>query len=182
MIAMRNLAISVLCGVGLVLGGCSSTGVYSGGSAMVGSHGADRERVIGVVREVLSDHRFAIDRVDAARGVVTTSYKRTHGLATPWDGEQSSLSAEAADFANQHERRVRVEFGEDGGIRVSVFVRRIGRPGWRVETESIRYSSQSVVVVDEGRSLSRRETEQVGQDGAFAARIASEIEGRLVGS
>lgn len=179
-----RFAVAIVSGVvlGVSLAGCAGGGVYSGGGATIDAGDADRERVIGVVRGVLSDYRFSIDRVDAARGVVTTAYKRTHGLATPWDAEQSSISEEFADFANQHERSVRVELGEDGGVHVAVLVRRIGRPGWRVETESIRYSSQSVVVVDEGRSLRRRETEQIGQDGALAARIAFDIERGLGGS
>ena len=179
MSVMRILMMMLWC---VVLGGCASGGVYSGGSASIEAPGVERERMIAVVREVLGSYRFSIDRVDASRGVVTTGYKRTHGLATPWDLEQGSLSAEVTDFANQHERSVRVEFEDDGVVRVSVFVRRTGRPGWRVETESIRYSSQHVVFVDDGVAMGRRSYEQVGQDGALAARLAEEIERGLTGS
>ena len=41
-------------------------------------------------RDVLRDNLFTLDRVDGRAGVITTQAKRSAGLASPWDGEQST--------------------------------------------------------------------------------------------
>ena len=170
------------------VGGCTSSTVYDGhdyrftpasDSSAEGVTSEDRLRIIDVVREVLADHRFVLDRVDAKRGVVTTQVKTTQGIGSPWDGEQGSLTQETADFVNQHERAVRVMIQEDGEIVVSVMVQRVHRPGWRVETESIARSSHYVVMGSDGRREPSRTVTPIGNDGLLAERIGEEIRARL---
>ena len=161
------------------LGGCSSAAVYNGHDYTIDSQSADRERVIGVIREVLSGRRFVIDRVDGRRGVVTTAFKTTQGIVSPWDTEQSSVHHEAADFVNQHERSVRVTINDDDTIVVSVIVQRVHRPGWRIETESISRSTRATVIGADGLREPGRMVTPIGLDGRLAQRIGDEISKKL---
>jgi len=160
-------------------GGCNGSAVYSGHEYTIDTESADRERVVKVIREVLSDRRFVIDRVDGRRGVVTTAFKTTQGVVSPWDTEQSSVKQEAADFVNQHERAVRVTINDDGSIVVSVMVQRVHRPGWRIETESISRSSRTTVIGADGRREPGRMVTPIGLDGGLARKIGDEISERL---
>jgi hypothetical protein len=165
----------------LLLGACNNATVYNGRSYAVQSEiETDREHLIGVIREVLTDHRFEIDRVDARRGVVTTAYKTTQGLASPWDGEQGSFKQETADLVNQHERAVRVDIEDDGSVIVSVLVQRVHRPAWRIETESISRSTHAVVIDSRGNRQPARIVTPIGQDGLLAERIGEAIRSKLV--
>ncbi len=174
--------VGLMVGCLLMLGACNNATVYNGQSYAVGGEGfdADRERLIGVIREVLTDHRFVIDRVDARRGVVTTAYKTTQGLASPWDGEQGSFKQETADLVNQHERSVRVDIENDGSVMVSVLVQRVHRPAWRIETESISRSTHAVVIDSQGKRQPARIVTPIGQDGLLAERIGEAIRSKLV--
>jgi hypothetical protein len=177
-----NCVLGIVCvGVLAVLfaGGCNGSAVYRGHDFTLDSAGVDRTRVIEVVREVLSNHRFVIDRVDGRRGIVTTAYKSTQGIASPWDAEQGSLKEESADFVNQHERSVRVTIAEDGEIVVSVHVQRVHRPAWRIETESISRSTHATVIDEEGKREPSSMVTPIGVDGQLARRIGEEITQRL---
>lgn len=101
-------------------------------------------QVFDAARDTLAEYRFTLDRVDAARGVITTTPKQTAGLATPWDREQSNTGDEFADLVHQHERTARIIFEPPEaptGVRVEVVVDRVRRPNWRIETDAIRYST-----------------------------------------
>lgn len=142
--------------------------------------------VFEAAREVLGDYRFGINRVDAARGVITTFPKRTVGLGSPWDPEQTTLGQELEDLANQQERTVRVEFErapqEDAAPTraiVEVQVYRIHRPNWRVETESMRLSTHARSRDSIGRVEDVDFREPIGHDTALADRIAVEIMSRF---
>ncbi len=182
---MRFFSRAVLvCGAFLTagyVGGCSSSAVYGGHEYTVAAPGSERQRVIEVVRGVLSDRRFVIDRVDARRGVVTTEFKSTQGIVSPWDGEQGSVNQEMADFVNQHERAVRVEIQDDGEIVVSVVVQRLHRPGWKIETESIAQSSRTTLIDAGGMRVPGQTATPIGLDGQLARRIGDEIYQRLLG-
>ncbi len=157
--------------------------------------GASYKEVFGAARDVLSAYRFGINRVDAARGVITTFPKRTAGLATLWDREQSSLDQELEDFANQQEREVRIVFerinsdmdadGEEASelsvVRavVRVDVLRVHRPHRRVETESIRMSTYARSRDGQGRRGAAEFREAIGQDLDLARRVGEEIRGRF---
>jgi hypothetical protein len=68
------------------------------------------------VRATLRASRFEIERVDAGAGVISTSPKQSAGLATPWDGEQSTMHDEFEDLGNHQQRTVRVTFEPAGTV------------------------------------------------------------------
>ncbi len=152
--------------------------------------GVSYEDAFVAARAVLAEFRFGINRVDAARGVLTSYPKRSAGLASPWDGEQSSIGQEFEDLTNQQERTIRIEFerGEqaDGDAsagrvvaRVRVIVNRVHRPNWRVDTQSILLSTHARSR-DAMGNLERSEfREPIGQDPALADRLARAIINRL---
>ena len=152
--------------------------------------GISYEDAFVAAREVLAEFRFGINRVDAARGVLTSYPKRSAGLASPWDGEQSSIGQEFEDLTNQQERTIHIEFerGEqadaDAGAgrvvaRVRVIVNRVHRPNWRVDTQSILLSTHARSR-DAMGNLERSEfREPIGQDTALADRLARAIVERL---
>ncbi len=180
------------------LGGCTSVRstadaqVLDAGAVLIEIEGASYDEVFAATREVLSGFRFGINRVDASRGVITTFPKRTAGLASIWDREQSSLGQEIEDLTNQQERAIRVEFesqaesetdgsGVGAGVRarVEVVVSRVHRPHWRVESESIRFSTHARSRDVDGRVEAREFREPIGQDVALAKRVADEIARRF---
>ncbi len=156
---------------------------YDAPSAIVLGEGQPYGQVFDAAREVLMDYRFAIDRVDARLGVITTYPKRTAGLASPWDREQSSMNQEWEDLVNEQRRVVRVEFDQDeqGGASatVSVELLRTHRPGWRVETESVRLSNHALRRDVNGELEPGSYLELVGLDAEFASRLALAIQDRL---
>lgn len=110
--ARRGLAAAVgagTLGAGLAagLGGCGvaseprTFAVAPGG--YVGAFDAARVELLNA--------GFTLERVDAARGVLSTTTKTTAGLATPWDGEQETVGQEWQDFVNRQARVIRVTFG-----------------------------------------------------------------------
>lgn len=177
----------------LVCGGCASHTSRDGGaqaateaqSTRLDVSGAPPEAVFDAVRETLVEYRFALDRVDAYRGVITTRPKRTVGLASPWDREQSGLDQEWEDLLNEQRRIVRVEFDREpdasdySSLSVSVELVRAHRPGWRLESESIRLSTHARTRNDEGELEPVSFDEVVGMDTRLAARLVEEIDARL---
>ena len=159
-------------------------------SGLVELEGVSYEDAFVAARAVLAEFRFGINRVDAARGVLTSYPKRSAGLASPWDGEQSSIGQEFEDLTNQQERTIHIEFerGEQGdadasagGVvaRVRVIVNRVHRPNWRVDTQSILLSTHARSR-DAMGNLERSEfREPIGQDPALADRLARAIINRL---
>ena len=91
----------------LLVGGCASV---RDGSSSFTLDAARYGAAFDATRDVLRDHRFRLERVDAQRGVVSTAPKPTAGLATPWDTEQTSLASELEDFTQSNARTVRVTF------------------------------------------------------------------------
>lgn len=181
----RTRSILLTLGVTLTLGSCTAPIERATGDAqpVATTRPGAYERVFDAARTVLMDYRFAIDRVDANSGVLTTHPKRTAGLATIWDREQSSLAQEWEDLINEQRRVVRVEFdrGDDGdaSARVIVEVLRTHRPNWRVENESVRMSThaRSRDNVGDREPVSFREP--MGLDPALASRLAAAIDARM---
>jgi len=177
---VRRVCVSCVLAFGMVaVVGCSNSAVYNGAAYSFDASQTDRERVIEVVRDVLSEYRFVIDRVDARRGVVTTEFKSTQGIVSPWDGEQGSLREESADFVNQHERSVRVEIDDAGEVIVMVVVQRIHQLGRRIETEAISRSSRATIIGTDGNREPARQVTPIGIDGQLAQRIGERIDQRL---
>ncbi len=170
-----------------------------GVSAEVATFAVPAERyaaVFDAVREVLKAQRFELDRVDARGGVITTLAKQTAGFATPWDTEQSSLGQEWSDLINPHQRKVRVEFVPVGAIegkgvprdllvnraaleaRVEVEVELIERPGWRLDTRAVRFSTYTYdSELMRRRVLPSYET-PAGEDKSLAERIVRRVRAR----
>ena len=177
----------------LVCGGCATHTPRDGGAqaatevlgARLDVSGAPPEAVFDAVRETLVDYRFALDRVDAYRGVITTRPKRTVGLASPWDREQGGLDQEWEDLLNEQRRIVRVAFDREqdasdySALSVSVELVRAHRPGWRLESESIRLSTHARSRNDEGELEPVSFDEVVGMDTRLAERLVEEIQARL---
>ncbi len=192
MIPMKNRSIGIVCvaACSLVLGvaGCAGHTHRDGepaASAVVtlDLQGADVSRVFDAARESLMEYRFSLDRVDARRGVITTHPKRTAGLATPWDQEQSGLDQEWEDLLNEQRRIVRIDFDQDGdrysALQIQVEVVRTHRPGWRIETESVRLSEHARIRDRDGELMPMSFGEVIGLDTRFAQRLAESISARL---
>lgn len=187
----RAVSIGLITGV-IVLGGCAGQSERRDnamGRAVVATPITDAhaDQVFDAARETLMGFRFALDRVDARRGVITTHPKRTAGIATPWDKEQSGIDQEWEDLLNEQRRVVRIEFdpaGEQAAdqertMRIQVEVVRTHRPNWRVETESVRLSNHARSRDADGVLEPGSFTEVVGLDERFAQRIADAIDTRL---
>ncbi len=177
---MRAIATALL--APLSLGGCVS---YAPVPADAGPPEATAAfepdaypRAFDAARDALTGLRFTLDRVDAARGVITTLPKRTAGLASPWDREQSSLGDEGRDLMHQHERVATVVFEPAEApemVSVAVTIYRVRRPNWRVETDAIRRSSHAVNPIARRAGDEPEFREPVSADPALAARIARDI-------
>jgi len=194
----RGVCAMILLSGAVMLSGCASYRSIEG-SAIEHTSETGRVRLEGVsyaqafarAREVLADNRFAIDRIDATRGVISTHPKRTLGMVSPWDGEQSSLKQEWEDFANQQERTIRVAFAPVDGftlasegdfeLTVEVIVHRVHRPNWRIETESVRLSSHAQSRDATGQLEFTSFREPIGHDPSLEARLVKAISDRVLG-
>jgi hypothetical protein len=184
------LSLLVIAGVSVVQG-CAGPApradeVSAPGGVLLELRTEENSVVVDAVRETLMDFRFGLDRIDAKRGVITTHPKRSAGLATPWDGEQSSLGQEWEDLLNEQQRVVRVEFGPalagqggEGSLRVTVELLRTHRPYWRVESESVRQSTHARSRDAQGQREAGSSTEIIGLDTRLADRIAQAIDDRV---
>ncbi len=181
-----------------MLGGCAKP---RNPSPMVELQPGRYEPAFAAAKQVLIDARFDLDRVDARAGVITTTAKPTSGLATPWDGEQSSLGQEVEDLLNRQFRRVRITFEpqaaeaataptpphQDAAVpdmrlqagallcTISVSVERLRRPGWRLETSSVRQSSFYYDPEWGNRAIWPQYTVPFAQDHRLATRLAGRI-------
>ncbi len=185
--AMRPCLLAIL--AALALGGCASTPDEPAEFVIEpGGYGA----AFAAAKEALIDARFELDRVDALAGVITTHPKPTSGFATPWDGEQSDLSQEWEDLINRQLRRVRVTFDSDAPPsadrreaagpmtgRVEVTIDRLRRPGWRIESSSIRFSSFAYDPDLAGRQMWPNYKVAYSQDSELARRLASDVRSRI---
>jgi hypothetical protein len=146
---------------------------------------------INATRDVLTEARFEVDRVDAQAGIITTHLKPTVGLATPWDGEQSTLGQEGSDLLNQQHRSVTVTFEglepdtdlrlarDTLTARVDVVIYRIRTSGWRLETETISRSSFSRDPIAQSRGSPARFAQPLRRDDQLARRLSERIAARL---
>lgn len=99
------------------LGGCASgpsAGATSGGRFEAGP--GQYERAFEIARDELAAVGFALDRVDAYSGVISTRPKLSGGLATPWDREQTGAGSEVADLMHPQRRVVRIGFVPASGV------------------------------------------------------------------
>ncbi|MEN0020074.1 MAG: hypothetical protein AAF747_04220 [Planctomycetota bacterium] len=180
------LAIAALC-----LVGCSSPPSNSGRFIVpAGQYNA----AIDASRDVLTDYRFKIERVDARSGIVTTGRKQTAGIATFWDREQSMLSQEFEDIGNRQLREIRIDLAPlasqpeqafapdlrdlpgdfEGQVRAIIYRRHF--VGTRLQSEDVgalaRYRDP---LIDYGGSYNVA----LERDRMLEARIARDIEQQL---
>ncbi len=150
-------------------------------------------------RDLLAARQFKLERVDARAGVITTQPKPSTGLATPWDGEQSSFQDEWADLLNQHERQVRVTFVPVGAgepadrtpevdlreldvpleAHFEVTVLRVSVPGHRIEPSAIGMSTRWSDPQMARRGVGPADRVPLRADDALAARLADALRRRL---
>lgn len=194
---LRRLAALALAAPTLLVGACASPS----GPPEVDVPRGEYSRAFAAAREIIREHRFHVDRVDAESGVITSGPKESSGLFTPWDTEQSSLAQEFDDTLNYQDRRVRVAFeardpaAPTGGghappadlrradvplvCRFEVTVERSERPGHRVPTRAVRQGSQTLDPEVQARGMWPTYVVSVRQDEEFAARLAGELRGVL---
>lgn len=186
---------------GLGLAGCGSPGPMRSTVDLAPGQYAE---AFDASRAVLGEMGFAVDRVDARAGVVSTQLRATAGLATPWDPQQTGLGDEFVDLVAAHARSVRVTFEPTGladpdapqpvdratadvaidpdgplVMRVHAVVWQTQRPGRRIETESIRRSGRWVDPALIARRMQPTYTVPVHGDPDLAARIAQRIVDRI---
>lgn len=163
---------------------------------------------IDAATRVLGDRGYAVERIDARNGVVTSRPKPTTGLLTPFDDDQSGTGDEWQDFVNVQRRTVRIVFEAPGPVeepgpsapaapvepppsiaasegpwvgRVEVVVERRHRPNRRIEPESIRRSTRFGDPELASRGMTPEYFVAIRQDPALAGRLARAIEDRLAG-
>lgn len=150
-------------------------------------------KAFDATRDLLRNYRFALERVDAAAGVITTAHKTSAGLATLWDKEQTTLGQEFEDLLNQESRVVRITFrprtpsdpeasagepidpSQELIGRVEVIVYRIQTPGLRPPSKAISLTSMST----DPQAVSWAYEVPVSQDSRFAARLAAKLAERI---
>lgn len=191
-IMLRRLLLVVAAALPALLGACAAGPVDDAALTIP----ADRyAATFEAARGVLRDARFDLNRVDARAGVITTYPKKSIGLLSPWDGEQSTVYQEFDDLFNRQRRVVRVTFEPADAslppgadllsvevpeliMRISVVVEREQQPGWRLESTSVRLNSRTTDLALAERGLTPWYTVAVTQDPAFAARLTDEIRQR----
>mgnify|MGYP006295044941 FL=1 len=111
----------------------------------------------GAAKDVLRAHGFALARVDARAGVLTTQPRHAAGLATPWIPHSTTLSDAAAGVLHRDRRTAEVRFRPAAGgptpdlrddppelvAEVVVTVERVFVPGRRPDPTSIRLTAIS---------------------------------------
>lgn len=146
-------------------------------------------------RHELRDAGFMLERVDAYTGIITTWPSGSAGFATPWSQDQSTVRQEFNDFFQRHNRTVRITFepaepatlpaGEnppdlraldaDLLMRTRVVVERNYRPGWRINTTSIRHSTYATDPDLVARGMQPGYSVARAEDRLLAQRIAERI-------
>ncbi len=189
---LRCTSLITVLGAALFAGACASVPESAEVEIAPGSYA----RAFDAARDVVRHHRFAIDRVDGAAGVIASFPKQSSGILTPWDTDQSTTSQELDDTFNVQQRRVRVTFeprgsesaGNDGArtvdlrsfpgamaCRFEVVIDRVERPDRRVPTRAVRQGSQAYNPTLRERGMWPTYAVPVSQDPGLAARLAQEL-------
>lgn len=184
----RNLRLLAAAPLAAILTGCASPRGGVSFTVPAEQYG----QAFDAARETFLDARFVIDRVDARAGIIETQPKHSAGLATPWDGEQTTLKQEWSDLLNQHERVARLIVEPVGGpadslaaasgelqATVEVIVYRVRRSGWRIETETISRSRYSRDMLSPKRGQPNTFSQPIARDDKLAELLAQRIRERL---
>jgi hypothetical protein len=146
----------------------------------------------------LRERRFVPERIDAQAGVITTQPKRTGGLVSPWDSEQSSLADEFEDTFHYHTRTVRITiapvappadlanesrdlFLAKAPIRIEVeaFVARRQTPHMQPQPRVLGLTTQAIDPTLSPRGMTGAYDVSLSRDDDLAASIAQGITRRL---
>lgn len=92
--------------IAAILGGCSQPRIATTFEVPQNRADAAFNAAIAVLRE----QRLTPERIDAQQGIITSAPKRTAGIASPWDPDQSSLADEIEDTLHFQTRWVRISF------------------------------------------------------------------------
>lgn len=180
---MRWIVLFALAGL---LGGCASP---SGERSFV--FPAERyAEVFDATRVELRRAGYTLERIDATSGEILTAPKTNAGLATPFEPEYASVGQVWQDTINSQPRTIRVRFRdaadgtpppETGEIRaeVEVVLWRLRRPGWRLETESIRMSRNWLDPSLSARGVGSGNLVPLRRDDAFASRLAARVRDQI---
>lgn len=163
---------------------------------------AEYAEAFTAARDVLHSYRFALDRIDARAGVLTTHARGSAGLFTPWTGQETTPGQQWEDTIHDQQRRVEIVFSEppsappgpdkaellpdqarahaddlletprDTNARVVVIVERIYQFGWRPNTKSTVLMS---LTEDTQPDAPSRVVVDFSDDPYLAGRIASDI-------
>lgn len=107
--ASRYVCVTALCAViATFFAGCSQPRVRTSFEVPRDRADATFDAAIAVLRE----QRLTPERIDAQQGIITTAQKRTAGLASLWDPEQSSLADEVEDTLHFQTRWVRIQLAK----------------------------------------------------------------------
>lgn len=197
----RFLAVTTL--LALMTTGCS-TG--KSGPSTFNIEPGQYAAVFDVTKETLREYGFALERVDARAGVITTKPRSSGGLVAPWDRVQSTAAQEWEDFLHHQERRVRISFGpasqtepddpraqaargpalldlrEFSGpmaAEVLVWIDRTHTPGRRIESTSLRLNTTSRdPALYKSKMLPNYKT-PINRDDLLAGRLVRRIRGRV---
>ena len=113
----------------------------------------DYPAAFAAAKDVLRAQGFALERVDSARGVITTRPRASSGLATPWIDHATTPGDAVAGVLHRERRLVEVRFATDDAsdlpadekpivATVEVTVQRLGAPGRKADASSIRLTSR----------------------------------------
>ncbi|MFA6044670.1 MAG: hypothetical protein WC718_06770 [Phycisphaerales bacterium] len=187
-LALRVVVLGLLGALAATLGGCNAAGPPT-----FQVQAGDYQAAFNISREVLRDYQFDLERVDAAEGVITTADKSSAGLATPWDGVQTTAYQQLSDLGNDQARRVRITFlpvdGADASFApsadvpcvgdVHVVIRRVQSALVRPSSRSIQLTTTATDPALAARGIYSRYDVPVERDEELENRIARRIEARL---
>lgn len=177
-------AVLVVAGCAALLGGCARGARTSDVAVSAGAY----SDAFDAAKEVLREQGFSLERIDAAKGVITTQPRHSAGLATPWKTDESSLGQEVEGLVNEQRRRAvvlfepdqRSEEGETGMIcRVRVTVYRSQSPGWRVSSRTPTLPSVTTDPAMSARGLGYGYETPRERDEALERRLAGKIARRI---
>ena len=191
--ALRVRTLGAIAFTGLLivatLGGCAGRG-----EARSAVSGSEYREVFQAAREVLRSERFALDRVDAGAGVLTTqpSSALVRGVEdvadrlqrvvriefTPVTGDGSSAKSagrSAAPGSMLVDPSAAVPTFRDSTMTIRVIVERVHYPGWRPSPVSVRMGGRHVDPVLVERDLQPTYVTAVREDEAYAAELAAKI-------
>lgn len=190
--SVARAALGLLLGATALLAACSQPRATSFEVSQSRSDAAFNAAVA-----VLRAQRLVPERIDAQQGVITTNPKRTGGLASPWDPEQSSIADEIEDTLHFQTRSVRIQFERlrtpadltpesqqlfeaNAPVRCSVeaFISRRQAPLVRPQAKVLGLTNQAFDPALAQRGMQGSYTIALARDDAYAAYLANLIRAR----